>query len=59
MIVYRISDGSWFPLFRFGLNGGSSARFGWFYGYKEFIETNESHGARAADFAPRAATARF
>jgi Tol biopolymer transport system component len=42
MIVYRISDGAWFPLARFGLKGGMSARFGWFYGYKEFLEINRA-----------------
>jgi hypothetical protein len=46
MIVYRISDGAWFPLFRFGLNGGMSARFGWLYNYKTFFEVNRANEAR-------------
>jgi len=43
MIVYRISDGAWLPLVRFGLKGGMSARFGWFYNYKEFLEINRAN----------------
>jgi Tol biopolymer transport system component len=46
MIVYRISDGAWFPLARFDLRGGISARFGWFYSYKEFLEINRANEAK-------------
>jgi hypothetical protein len=37
MVVYRISDGAWFVLKRFGPNGGTSAHFGWLYNYREFL----------------------
>jgi hypothetical protein len=40
LIVYRIKDNQWFTLGYFGLTGGSSTNFGWFYGYKELIEAN-------------------
>jgi len=40
--VYRISDGEWFSLARFGLKGGMSSRFGWFYDYKALLARNES-----------------
>jgi WD40 repeat protein len=46
MIVYRISDGTWFPLVHFGLKGGISSRFGWFYKYKDFLEINRSNEAK-------------
>lgn len=47
IIVYRISDGAWFPLVRIGGEGrGTSARFGWFYNYKEFLEINRANEAR-------------
>jgi hypothetical protein len=46
MVLYRISDGAWFPLVRFGLKGGMSARFGWFYNYKEFLEINRANEAK-------------
>jgi hypothetical protein len=42
MIVFRISDGEWFPVARFGIKGGHSNRFGWFYNYKEFITHNDA-----------------
>jgi WD40 repeat protein len=47
MIVYRIRDGAWFPLVRIGGEGrGSSARFGWFYNYKEFLAINQANQER-------------
>jgi hypothetical protein len=47
IIVYRISDGAWFPLARIGGKGrGTSARFGWFYDYKEFLKMNETNQAK-------------
>jgi len=46
MIVYRISDGAWFPVMHF-FTGGDSTGYGWFYGYKRFLEINEANGAKA------------
>ncbi len=43
MILYRINDGAWFPLAR---SGGTSARYGWFYNYKEFLEINRANEAK-------------
>jgi hypothetical protein len=40
MIVYRLSDGAWFPFARFNLKGGTSDSFSWFYNYKAFMERN-------------------
>lgn len=42
IIVYRISDGEWYTLSGFSYGMGSSARFGWFYNYKEFLAHNEA-----------------
>jgi len=45
LIVYRISDGSWFKLSGFFASGPqTSAGFGWFYGYKDFLARNEANG---------------
>ena len=46
MVVYRIRDGQWFPLARFGLMGGSSNGFRWFYNYKTFLEVNRANQAK-------------
>lgn len=46
MIVYRIRDGEWFPLARFGFTGGVSNRFGWLYDYKPFLKLNNANGAK-------------
>jgi Tol biopolymer transport system component len=46
LIVYRIKDGQWFTLAHFGLLGGNSTNFGWFYGYKELIEANRARKSR-------------
>jgi WD40 repeat protein len=43
MVVYRIRDDQWFPLVRFE---GVSARFGWFYDYKIFLEINRANEAK-------------
>lgn len=40
MVVYRIADGAWYVLKRFGPDGGTSAHFGWLYDYKEFLKHN-------------------
>jgi Tol biopolymer transport system component len=40
MIVYRIADGAWYVLKRFGPDGGTSAHFGWLYNYREFLAKN-------------------
>jgi WD40-like Beta Propeller Repeat len=40
MIVYRITDGAWYVLKRFGPDGGTSAHFGWLYNYREFLARN-------------------
>ena len=46
MIVYRISDGSWFKVSGFFMSGvATSAGFGWFYGYKEFLARNQANGS--------------
>jgi hypothetical protein len=42
LIVYRIKDGQWFTLAYFGLKGGNSTNFGWFYGYRDLIEANRA-----------------
>jgi hypothetical protein len=34
------------PLVRFDLKGGMSARFGWFYNYKDFLAINRANEAR-------------
>jgi len=45
MVVYRLSDGQWFPIVRFGLKGGTSARFGWLYNYQAFLNRNNANRA--------------
>jgi len=47
LIIYRISDGSWFKFsgfYGFMVGGESSAGLGWFYGYREFLARNEANG---------------
>jgi len=46
MVVYRIKDGAWYVLKRFGPDGGTSSHFGWFYHYKEFLANNNRNGKR-------------
>lgn len=40
VVVYRIADGAWYVLKRFGADGGTSYHFGWLYNYKEFLKHN-------------------
>jgi len=44
IIVYRVKDGAWYIVKRFGPDGGTSYRFGWFYDDKEFLENNNRAG---------------
>ena len=46
MIVYRVSDGRWFPAMHFGYLGGYSNNFGWFYDYRRFLEVNKANEAK-------------
>lgn len=41
MIVYRIADGAWYVLARFGPDGGNSAHFGWLYNYGDLLRRNQ------------------
>jgi WD40-like Beta Propeller Repeat len=41
IVVCRLADGAWYVLKRFGPDGGTSAQFGWVYGYKEFLARNK------------------